>query len=537
MDNGTRISIIPEPASIELLDGFFTLDASTSITCCESLQTLAHYLVDVIRPSSGLAPRISMEDTCSVASPSIMLRLLDGNAVMQELGSEGYKLRIEPMRITIDANAPAGVFYGIQTFRQLLHPAIESRILVKTKAWLVPCVSIIDYPRFSWRGYMIDDGRHFLGKYVVKKLLDVMAFHKLNVFHWHLTEDQGWRIEIKRFPGLTSIGAWRQHFFMPPRGLSLLDKITNPGGGFYTQADVSDIIDYAANRFIRVVPEIEMPGHSRAAIAAYPDLSCTGQHLPVSMRWGIHKDVYCAGKDIVENFIHLVLDEVVTLFPSDIIHVGGDEVPKAKWKDCPRCQKIIKQEGLKDEDALQTRFMNRAIEYLATKGRIAMGWDEILKPGLRADAIGHYWAGKHELLLRELRSGRKIVNSFHNAMYIDYPYWKVPLDTAYAFDPVPPELEPEHQGNVLGLEAPMWGEVTPNVRRLEWYSFPRVCAYAETSWSPRDRKDFGRFMKKLAVHLKRLDIAGVFHATIKEANPGKLGRKPRLERMAIGYFR
>ncbi len=512
MDTKTQCSIIPQPVRVAQKPGRFVLTKDTVILAGERLRPVAQYAQRMLAPATGFD--LPIVD----ASPRGVTAIrLDLNEAQTALGAEGYTLKVTPEAAAISATTRAGVFYGLQTLRQLLPVEIE-RDAVAGVEWAAPCVEIEDYPRFSWRGYMLDEGRHFMGKDVVKRMLDLMALHKLNVFHWHLTEDQGWRIEIKKYPRLTEVGAWRKS---TQRGGLLSAKSDGaPHGGYYTQQEIREIIAYAAERFITIVPEIEMPGHSLAALAAYPELGCTGGPFEVATRFGIHWDIYCVGKERVLTFLQDVLDEVMALFPSPFIHIGGDEAPKRRWKSCPDCQARMQAEGLKTEHDLQLYLTNRIAAYLAAHGRRLIGWNEILNDRLTDDALCQYWVRGLNKVLAHARRGRDIVMSDFRYAYLDHSYLFTPLSRAYAHDPVPDKLPEPFHAHILGLEALMWAEFVPNVRRLDWQTFPRLTAFAETGWTPRDKKDFGSFQERLTGFLKRLDLLGVGYALAQDVEPG-----------------
>ncbi|MBU0616882.1 MAG: family 20 glycosylhydrolase, partial [Planctomycetes bacterium] len=358
--------------------------------------------------------------------------------------------------------------------------------------------------RYRWRGMLLDCGRHFMTKDFVKRYIDLLAYHKMNVLHWHLTEDQGWRIEIKKHPKLTEIGAWR-------------GEGDERYGGFYTREDVKEIVEYAKSRYIAVVPEIEMPGHSLGALAAYPELSCTGGPFKVATRWGVHSEVYCAGNDKVFEFLQDVLSEVIELFPSEFIHIGGDECPKERWQACVKCQARIKTEGLKDEHELQSYFIRRIEKFLNSKGRRLIGWDEILDGGLAPNATVQSWRGMRGAIAAAT-AGHDVISSPTSHCYLDYAQWRAPgeptwmgfidLKTCYSFEPTPTELTPEQAKHVLGLEGNMWTEHAPQAR-VDWQVFPRLCALAEVGWSPKGKRDWKDFQKRLKAHYPRLDALGV----------------------------
>ena len=515
-----RIAIIPEPVEVTITEGDFILTEDTVILSDKNLVTLSLYLKSLFLPATGFDLYTKQIDEKFVENRSIKLVIIDSN---DQHGTEGYNLEINPQEILISAKAPAGVFYGIQTLHQLFPVELDSRNHIKNIVWKVPCLKIEDHPRFTWRGYMFDEARHFHGKNVVKKILDLMALLKLNIFHWHLTDDQGWRIDIKKYPNLTEIGSKREETQIG----GFLNKKTNgiPHSGYYTQEEVQEIVRYAKDRFITIIPEIDIPGHTRAVLASYSQLSCRELAFKVSPHWGIHKDVLCIGKEEVFEFVYNVLNEIIELFPSDIIHIGGDEVPKGRWKECTSCQSRIKQEGLRNEKDLQVYFTNRIVRFLTSKGKRVMGWNEILDKNLEGDVICQYWLrGKHKVLDYLRKGGNAIMSNFKYA-YLDHSYSFTPLKLAYEFEPIPIKLETKFHQHILGLEALMWAEFIPNIKRLEWQTFPRLIAFSEVGWSPNDKRNYYSFKKRLKVLLKRFDILGVNYANKKEVKPKFLKRK------------
>ena len=504
------LSVIPLPLDIERKAGAFILSPDTTIVADAANQWNAIYLRTLLAPPTGFLLPVRGRE----AGQANVIRLQTGGD-RQALGREGYRLTVSPAAMTIEAPGATGVFYGIQTLRHLLPAAVEQRTLVPNVAWQVPSVVVTDRPRFQWRGFMMDEARHFHGKETMLRTLDLMALQKLNVLHWHLTDDQGWRIEIKRYPRLTEIGSRRRGTVK-----SLFGKLDGiPHSGFYTQEEIKEVIAYAAERHITVVPEIDMPGHSLAALAAYPELSCTGGPFEVSTRFGPKLDVFCAGKEQVFTFLQGVLDEVMALFPSTYIHIGGDEVLKARWKKCPDCQARIEQEGLKDARELQVYFTNRIIAYLDAHGRRAIGWNEILREGLAESAIVQYWIGNRKAVVAAIQHGRDVIMSSFWRAYLDHSYSLTPLSKAYEYEPVFPELDAPDERHVLGLEAPLWTEMVPNRARFDYQTFPRLTAFAETGWSPRGKKDFGDFQERLAAFLLRLDQLGVRYAPESDVEP------------------
>lgn len=510
------LPVIPLPLEASRQPGTFIFDRQTVIFADESNRANAAYLRDLLAPPTGFP--LPVEPDQGGDRPGITLKITGERAA---LGAEGYRLAIAPGRVTITAPEPAGGFYGLQTLRQLLPPEGESRRIVTGVQWEIPCLEISDRPRFPWRGYMLDEGRHFQGKAAVLQALDLMALQKLNTLHWHLTEDQGWRVEIRRYPRLTGVGSRRagtsKGFYGRHNGI--------PHEGHYTQAEIREVVAYAAQRHIRVVPEIEMPGHSLAALAAYPELSCSGGPFEVATHFGIYPELYCAGKEATFSFLQDVLDEILELFPSPEIHIGGDEAPLRRWKSCPACRERIRQEGLQDARQLKGYFTNRIAAYLAARGRRAIGWNEVLQPGLVPEVDIHYWAGNRRRLAEAARTnGRRVVVSPFLETYLDHSHALTPLSRAYRFEPVLPEFSPAGADLILGLEAAMWGEFLPNRARLDYQTYPRLPAYAETGWTAGENKNYASFRQRLPGFLRRLDFYGVGYAPLEIAEPGWLSR-------------
>jgi len=424
-----------------------------------------------------------------IVSGSAVVRLLpavpiaDSPTRSDPLGRlESYRLTINPDGLELAAPHPAGLFYGVQTIRQLLGSGTGAHDLS------LPCGIITDEPRFPWRGMLLDCGRHFMEPEFIKDLIDQLALHKFNVLHWHLTEDQGWRLEVPGLPELTKTAAWR----IGPDGERY--------GGFYTSAQVRQIVAYAADRFITIVPEIEMPGHSVAALAAYPELSCTGGPFEVETQWGVHVDVYCAGREKTFIFLQQVLDHVVELFPGPFIHIGGDECPKDRWRECERCQERIDAEDLDDEFQLQSWFIRRIQRYLATHDRRLIGWDEILEGGLAPDATVQAWRGTQGAVAAA-RAGHEAIVSPTSHAYFDYDVGVLDLLQVYGFEPVPEALTAAETRHILGGEMNLWTEYIPQ-SRVHTMLFPRVAAMAERLWSPATH-DFAGFHRRLT-HLNKL---------------------------------
>jgi hexosaminidase len=558
-------AITPAPLKLEAHSGAFAVGPSTRIVVLESqwkAQLVARYLKDMLAHPTGydlpIDAVLAPAGETSGPANAIILRLED---LEGRLGQEGYLLDVGPERILIRAAAPAGLFYGVETLRQLLPPAIEplaeeGQPLGLVTVWIppsakpvtkpamgpliVPGVSIEDRPRFAWRGAMLDCSRHFFPKDFVLRWIDILAMHKLNTFHWHLTDDQGWRVEIKRYPNLTEIGAWR---------VDREDKHWNarepqqPGepatyGGFYTQDDIREVVAYAASRFVTIVPEIEMPGHAKGALAAYPEFSCMGGPftVPPGGYWPI-TDVFCPGNEKTFRFLEDVLTEVVELFPGPFVHIGGDEVDKTEWKRCPRCQARIKAEKLADESELQSYFVKRVEKVLNAKGKRLIGWDEILEGGLAPQAAVMSWRGT-EGGIAAAKAGHDVVMSPTSFCYIDYyqgdPAHEplaiggyLPLKQVYAFEPVPDVLDGDEARHILGGQVNLWTEYIHEGTHAEYMALPRLAALAEVVWSAKERRNWDDFAARTRSLLARYEAAGLkaarsaFLVTIQAAaSPG-----------------
>jgi len=503
-----EISIIPEPLSLKREDGAFVIERGTRIIVGsdnKELKGIGEQLAERLRLVTGYPLEPSVSPGAKQRAKAILLALDDRD---RDLGKEGYRLRVTKNSVQITGWGPAGVFYGVQSFYQLLPLQVEKNALVSGIVWNVPCVRIEDRPRFPWRGMHLDVGRHFFSKDSVERYIDLLAMYKMNTFHWHLTEDQGWRIEIKKYPRLTTIGAWRQE---------TMNDCT-PHGGFYTQDDVREVVEYAKQRFITIVPEIEMPGHCLAALAAYPELSCSGGPFKVGTEWGVTNDVYCAGREKTFRFLEDVIDEVAALFPGPFFHIGGDEVPKLRWSNCRWCQERIKAEGLKDESELQSYFIKRIEKMLNARGKRLVGWDEILEGGLAPNATVMSWRGTQGGI-DAAKSGHDVVMTPTSNCYFDYSQGAegeptaiggyLPIDTVYSYDPVPPELSTEEAKHVLGAQGNVWTEWIPDFRQVEYMALPRLCAMSEVVWSDRTRRDFKDFQRRLEEHYDRLALRDV----------------------------
>jgi hexosaminidase len=508
--SGGTLGLVPLPKQIEIGRGSFQFKEETTFTLdatSAGVDLAVDYLSNHLKERYGVALRkteASAKLHLSVAGED------DG------FGEEDYRLEVTPAKISLIGGSPAGLFYGSVTLLQLLD---EGERL--GRAGSVPAVNIVDSPRFSWRGMHLDVARHFFPISFVKRYIDLLAMHKMNRFHWHLTEDQGWRIEIKKYPKLTEIGAWRSeslvgHYTDEPRRY---DGVRY--GGFYTQDEIKEVVAYAAKRFITVVPEIEMPGHSVAALAAYPELACTDGPFEVEKLWGVHEDVYCAGKESTFAFLEDVLTEVMGLFPSTYIHIGGDECPKTRWKAHDLDQKRIKEENLKDEHELQSYFVKRIERFLSSYNRRLVGWDEILEGGLAPAATVMSWRG-FEGGIEAANSGHDVIMTPTSHCYFDYYQSEdkeseplaiggfLPLSKVYNFEPMPPQIDPEKAHHILGGQGNVWTEYMKTEDKVEYMVLPRMSAMAEVLWTPESDRSYKGFVERLEMtHFGRFDRMGL----------------------------
>jgi hexosaminidase len=524
--------VIPRPTNVTEMTGQFAINANTVI-CYEQpagstqASDTAKQLADLIGPATGfaIAPKADR--------PAGNFILLTQNSDRDEsLGDEGYELKVAADSISIRANTGAGLLYGVQTLRQLLPVEIEKREKAADVAWNVPCVVVTDVPRYPWRGLMLDVSRHFADKGEVEHFLDLMALHKFNRFHWHLTDDQGWRIEIKKYPKLTEIGAWRDGigFNLDPKR-STHYREDGKYGGFYTQDEIREVVAYAAKLHIEVIPEIEMPGHATAAMAAYPEMSVGKKATTVTTQAGVMHQIYDPSNEQTFVFIDDVLSEVVQLFPAKYIHIGGDEVPKGPWKNDPACQAMIKSLGLKNEEELQSYFVKKVEKIVESKDRKLIGWDEILEGGLAPGATVMSWRGIGGGI-QAAQEGHDVIMTPTSNCYLDYGQTRaknqpptiggyLPLKTVYSFEPTPKKLTADEAKHVLGGQGNIWTEYMPNMKQVELMAFPRACALAEVTWSPAQGKDYKDFLHRLDGLKKRLSILGVnyFEDPIGEVEP------------------
>jgi len=517
-------SIIPKPHKIEIHDEVFIFDKDVVMQIAgdsEELQQNGLYLNDWFERTTGF--KLSIEVAANDQSNKRVV-ILDSGLNRADLGNEGYLLEVRSNSIILKANSSQGVFYAIQTLRQLLpfEYGVPSASAIK---WEIPAVLIEDVPRYAWRGMMLDVSRHFFPKEFVKEFIDYLAMYKMNSFHWHLGDDQGWRVEIKKYPKLAEISAWRvdredRHWNDRP-AQEAGEEATY--GGYYTQEDIKEIVEYAKSRYIKIVPEIEMPGHTVAVLTAYPQYSCTGGPFTVlpGGYWPI-SDIFCAGNDSTFLFLQDVLSEVMDLFPGKYIHIGGDEAEKSNWKKCLKCQARIKNEGLHDEHELQSYFIKRIESFINSKGRKLIGWDEILEGGLAPQAAVMSWRG-FDGGITAARSGHDVVMSPTSHCYFDYYQGSqdseplaiggfLPLSKVYQFEPTPDSLTIEEAKHVLGGQANLWTEYIPDLSHAQYMIFPRISALSEAVWTTKNIRDWNDFAVRIENEMNRFDYMNINYA-------------------------
>ncbi|MDB5108944.1 MAG: beta-N-acetylhexosaminidase [Mucilaginibacter sp.] len=509
--------LIPLPVLVQPGLGKFQITSKTSIVL--SPEDAAHagiadFLAQRLRLPTGFAIPVQYRRT-----KNHDIRFSLNKVPQQNLGTEGYTLQVSPKGILISANQPKGWFYAMQTLSQLLPPHVESSVKINTISWSVPCIKIEDCPRFEWRGLMLDVSRHFFSKDFIKAYIDQMVKYKFNTLHLHLTDDHGWRMEIKGLPELTKVGAWRvpregfwKDFEKPQAGEA------NTYGGFYTANDMREIIDYASQRFLTIVPEIDVPAHSMALIASYPNLSCKQLQYTVNpgLAWSAEQEnVLCAGNDSVFLSLDKIFTEIALIFPGKYIHIGGDEAVKTFWARCPKCQQRMRDEHLSNTEELQSYFIKRVAKIIESKGKKLIGWDEILEGGLAADATVMSWRGM-DGGLQAAKAGHKVIMSPWQNAYLDL-YQSDPvmennmgavcrLSSCYQFEPVPEGTDPKY---ILGAQGILWTEHVPNERQAQYMTWPRAMALAEVFWSAKTQRNWNGFINRLEWHLPRLDTANV----------------------------
>ena len=507
--SGADIPIIPKPVKAERRTGSFTLSSATKIivTGESDAQTdIAQYVSDRLKEQTGISIAVKRVKKASQYKNAVILQLSNADSA---LAPEGYRLTVTPVRIRIEAPREAGLFYGVQSLLQLCLPVGKARKLN------IPAVTIQDSPRFKWRGMHLDVSRHFFTKEFIKKYIDILALHKMNTFHWHLTDDQGWRIEIRQYPKLTEVGAWRvdredrMWNDRPPQSPD--EKATY--GGYYTQAEIREIVEYAKERFITVVPEIEMPAHTTAALSAYPQYSCTGGPftVPPGGVWPI-TDIYCAGNESTFTFLENILDEVITLFPGEYIHIGGDEADKTEWMKCQKCQTRMRDNNLKNEGELQSYFIKRIAAFLHSRGKRLIGWDEILEGGIAEDAAVMSWRGMEGGIIAARQEHDVVMTPGSHCYFDHYQGLRefeplaiggfTPLSKVYTFEPVPDGLTPDEAKHIIGAQANVWTEFIPTSEHAEYMILPRIAAMAEVVWSPAGLRDWNDFVPRVEHMLK-----------------------------------
>ncbi|MBN2579340.1 MAG: beta-N-acetylhexosaminidase [Pirellulales bacterium] len=527
-DAADAIAFVPRPLEVKSETGKFEFKPDTAILVDKDsaeAMNAGKQLANRLRASTGMAFKISAADG-GAAKRANTVRITSHGAEAS-LGEEGYRLNVAPDGVVITGDGP-GMFYGMQTLLQLMPPEVFSPTKVeKPVAWTAPAVQITDKPRFRWRGLHLDVSRHFFSKPEIENFLDLMAQHKLNTFHWHLTDDVGWRLDIKRYPKLTEVAAWRKHigYGLNPKDGTAYDK-DGRYGGFFTQDDVREIVAYAKARHITIVPEIDIPGHSGAALSAYPEFSCFGD--PIDRDTGA-MGVFCPGNEDTFAFLENVFAEVMDLFPDKYIHVGGDEVDKSDWAKCPKCQQRMKGEGLKDVNELQSYFIKRIEKFLNQHHRTMIGWDEILEGGLAPNAVVMSWRGVEGGIVAA-NAGHDVVMTPGTHCYLDHYQAKEgepkaiggysPLQHVYNYEPIPPGISAEKTKHVLGAGGNLWSEFFPNYAHVQYMAYPRACALAEVTWSDPNRKNWDDFKRRMEIHFERLKAEKVNYRAPRETDPG-----------------
>ena len=510
-------AVIPLPERVETRAGSFNLRASSSIQADLAGSGAAQFLARRLRTATGWPLELRTGATGTTEAKSSIVMTTNGSRA--DLGPEGYQLTITSEQVRLSAPTAAGLFYGVQTLLQLFPPDVFAAKPAAARDWQVPCVEITDQPRFKWRGMLLDVSRHFFNKTEIEQLMDLLALHKLNVLQLHLTDDQGWRVPIPKYPRLIEVGAWRKGigFQLDPKA-SLAYGPDGRYGGYYRPEDIQELVAYAQARHITLVPEIEMPGHASAALAAYPEFSCNGGPFNTDMDGGVFAGVFCPGREETFQFLEGVLEEVMRLFPGQYVHIGGDEVPTDNWRHCAKCQARMKAEGLKTEEELEGYFVRRIEKLIIRQGRTLIGWSEIRKGGLGQNAVVMDWIGG---AVEAANAGHDVIMTPTKYCYLDYYQSTnratepraiggfVPLDRVYAFEPVPDSLPEALHAHILGAQANLWTEYIPSFQQVQYMAFPRLCALAEVGWSPRARRDFTDFNCRFQLHGARLDHLGV----------------------------
>ena len=514
IDEIIKPSIIPKPLSQKIGNGSFIFNNDVAIVSEPKLQEVSNYFTLYLKDN------YNFELSNNNSTKKITFKIDDSIN-----NDEGYELNVSKNNITVKSKHTKGAFYAVQSLLQLL-PLPSS-----SNTFKIACVNIKDEPQYKYRGMHLDVGRHFFSVNFIKKYIDLMARLKMNTFHWHLTEDQGWRIEIKKYPKLQEIAAFRNETLIGHYNDQPHQFDGKPYGGFYTQEQIKEVVAYAKTRQVTIIPEIEMPGHSQAAIAAYPELGCTRKQVEVATKWGVFNEVYCP-KESTFKFLEDVVDEVVTLFPGKYIHIGGDEAPKTNWKNCAHCQKLIKKEGLKDEHGLQSYFIARMEKYINTKGKQIIGWDEILEGGLAPNATVMSWRGTSGAV-QAAKEGHDVILTPGSHCYFDHYQSEneneplaiggfLPLEKVYHFNPIPEGLTDKEATYVLGAQGNVWTEYMETEKQVEYMAFPRAVALSEVLWSSPEHKNYSDFIYRLEHYQKQFDLLDVNYANHIYSVKGKL---------------
>jgi len=515
--DATAYDIVPRPLSLEKAEGVFKIDAATQLEmpAGNDWEAAATFFKNLLSAPTGFTLA-----TGQGTEGKNVIRVVQNDQVVNP---EGYILRITPEVITIDAKTAAGAFYAFQTLRQMLPVEVESAKKVNGVAWAVPCATITDEPRFGYRGMHLDVARHFRTVDEVKTFIDLLAMHKMNRFHWHLTDDQGWRIEIKKYPKLAEIAAWRDSTLVGRYRTGPDAKYDNiRHGGFYTQDEIRDVVKYAQGRFIEIIPEVDLPGHMSALLTAYPEYGVTGGPYKVQGTWGVFEDLLMPS-EATFSMLEDIFTEVIDLFPGRYIHLGGDEAIKPQWKNSPDVQAIMRRLKLKNEEEMQNYFVTRIANFISSKGRTVIGWDEILEGGKMPSAtIIMAWRGAN-FGVEAAHHGNRSIMTPTSHCYFDYAQSRgpnepigiggfIPLEKVYSLEPVPAELTPEQAPLIHGVQANIWTEYIKTVPHLQYMMLPRACALAEVQWTPANTKNYGEFVSRLTRLLQRFDVMGVNYA-------------------------
>lgn len=512
--------IIPTPRSLEEKQGKFIFSKETRVILKDKkAKTPLHFLTNRLAQTALIT--VKVQNSKSKHSGNCVIF---NSANDPQLGAEGYKINISPESIEILANNEAGFFYAIQSLLQLLPAEIYSNTAVHRNEWSIPAATITDVPQFEYRGLHLDVGRHLYPVAFIKKYIDLMSMQKMNRFHWHLTEDQGWRMEVKKYPKLTEIGSMRKETIINRYSTATPGIYDNtPYGGFYTQEEIKEVVAYAQERYITIIPEIDLPGHMLAALATYPELGCTGGPYEVGTRWGIYDDVLCAGNESIYPFIEDILHEVFKLFPGEYVHIGGDECPKTRWKSCPKCQAKIKALNLKDEHELQSYVIRRVEKFLNENGKQLIGWDEILEGGIAPNAALMSWRGVAGGITAA-KSKHPVIMTPNTYVYLDHYQSNMDisplangricsLERTYSYDPIPKELTEEEASYIKGIQANVWTEYIKTPEQVEYMTYPRANAVAEIGWSSPEHKNWEDYLRRLQLQFERWRFYGLNYAT------------------------